>query len=232
VERAEGLSEAVVRVTAYTSGRNAPGARFRVRQYLSELRRHGLVMREIFSVTGAYPPAARVLRPFWGIGNLGEHLFSAAASYGSDVTFLQREFLSTLYTLEGLVKKPVVLDVDDAIWIHRDGRCARSLARLAQKVICGNSFLAEWFSRSNNNVEVVRLPLTRTISSRTVARPRRGGSRSFGPEARAICPICTISRTPSARCSTRTRGRSCASSPTRPQVRENAVWTVRVPSLE
>lgn len=130
-----------------------------MRQYVGELRRHGLAMREVFSFIGAYPPAAGVLRPFWAVANLGEHLFSAAASYGSDVTFLQREFLSTYFTMERLVRKPVVLDVDDAIWIYRDGRCARSLARLSEKVICGNSFLADWFSRWNGNVEIIPTPV-------------------------------------------------------------------------
>ncbi len=155
----DALSTTMIKVTAYTGGRTVPSARFRVRQYLGELPRHGLLMREISSMTGAYPPASRFLRPFWGIGNLGEHLVSTMASYRTDVAFLQREFLSTFYTLERFLKKPIVLDVDDAIWLYREGRCARDLARLSEKIVCGNAFLADWFSRWNQHVDVISTPV-------------------------------------------------------------------------
>jgi glycosyltransferase involved in cell wall biosynthesis len=144
-----------VKVAAYTGGRAVPSARFRVRQYVPELRRHGVLVNEVHSRVGAYPPRNAFARPLWGIANLGEHFVTSLASYGADVTLLQREFLSTFFTLEGLVKRPVVLDVDDAIWIYGDGRCARRLAHLADKVICGNSFLADRFSIWNEHVEVI-----------------------------------------------------------------------------
>lgn len=148
-----------IRVTAYTGGRSVPGARFRVRQYLPALRARGVGVREIYSRAGAYPPAAALVRPFWGLGNLAEHAVTVAASYRTDVTWLQREFLSTFFTLEPALKRPIVLDVDDAVWMHRDGRCARRLARLANSVICGNDFLADWFSRWNDNVVVIPTPV-------------------------------------------------------------------------
>jgi glycosyltransferase involved in cell wall biosynthesis len=54
-----------------------------------------------------------------------------------------------------LTKKPRVLDVDDAIWLNRGGSFARRLASISDSVICGNSFLAEYFRQWNSNVTIL-----------------------------------------------------------------------------
>jgi glycosyltransferase involved in cell wall biosynthesis len=63
--------------------------------------------------------------------------------------------LSTYMTLEPLTQSPRVLDVDDAIWLHRGGKFAEQLARRCAGVICGNAFLAEQFGRWNQNVSII-----------------------------------------------------------------------------
>ena len=68
---------------------------------------------------------------------------------------LQREMISTLPTLERLLPKPLVLDVDDAIYVYRNGRAAEYIARSCSLVVCGNHYLAEKFSQWNSNVVVI-----------------------------------------------------------------------------
>jgi len=68
---------------------------------------------------------------------------------------MQREMLSSFVTLESLTKAPRVLDVDDAIFLYRNGDFARRLAKISDRVICGNAYLANWFSASNKNVIVI-----------------------------------------------------------------------------
>src|SRR5206468_3759077 len=64
-----------------------------------------------------------------------------------------------------------ILDVDDAIWVHRGGRFARKLASICDHVICGNSFLAEEFSNWNSNVSVLPTPVdTDRFQPRAYAR--------------------------------------------------------------
>jgi glycosyltransferase involved in cell wall biosynthesis len=63
--------------------------------------------------------------------------------------------LSTSFTLEPLTKKPRILDVDDAIWLYRNGSCACRLAKISDSVICGNSFLADYFSQWNPNIAIL-----------------------------------------------------------------------------
>src|SRR5882724_6748799 len=132
----------MIKVVAFTAGRNVPGSRFRVRQYVQALRAHGVELQEHFPRSGSYPPAGKLIRPFWAMGSLASRLPGVLASHRHDVTLFQREMLSTLFTLEPFTKKPRVLDVDDAIWLNRRGSSfAPRLAEISDSVICGNSFL-------------------------------------------------------------------------------------------
>lgn len=144
-----------MKVVAFTQGRDVPSARFRVRQYVEPLRKRGVVIDELFSRFGSYPPRSTVARPFWAALNLIEHAVGVCRSGAYDVAFLQREFLSTYYTLERFITVPMILDVDDAIFLYREGRFIKNIANSSAVVICGNSFLAGWFSTVNANVVVI-----------------------------------------------------------------------------
>lgn len=145
----------MTRVAAFTGGLSIPSARFRVRQYIPSLREEGINVAEFASGVGQYPPRVRWARPFWAVATLAERLPAVILSHRYDAVLLQREIMSSFVTLEPLVKRPRVLDVDDAIFLHRGGSFARRLAEISDKVICGNNYLAEWFGRWNVNVDVI-----------------------------------------------------------------------------
>lgn len=144
-----------LKVAAFTGAYNEPCARFRIRQHLGDLRSRGIDIHDLSSSFGTFPPRSKIMRPFWGVGNILQHIPKVISSYNYDVSIIQREFLSTFYTLEGLTKNPRVLDVDDAIWVYRGGDAATKLAKNVSHIICGNEFLAEWFSRFNRNITIV-----------------------------------------------------------------------------
>jgi glycosyltransferase involved in cell wall biosynthesis len=145
----------MLHVNAYTGGTAVPSARFRVRQYIPELRRLGIGMRELGARFGSYPPSQRALRPAWGIATITERLSAALRFRDADVTLLQREMVSTLPTVERFTKAPRVFDVDDAIWLHRQGRAAVTIARFCTAVICGSSYIAEFFDSCGAIVTVL-----------------------------------------------------------------------------
>src|SRR5436309_3387217 len=107
----------MLRVAAYTGGKNVPSARFRVRQYIPALSGLGVELREYHAGLGSYPPSRKILRPVWGAAAVGERIVSAAASSFADMTLLQREMIATLMTAAPLTRSPPALDVDDAIWL-------------------------------------------------------------------------------------------------------------------
>jgi Glycosyl transferases group 1 len=150
----------MLKVIAYTGGHNAPARVPRVQQYIPYLKELDIDVTESPSRAGLYPPEhGFVKRAAWGIWNLAEHLSTIGQSYKYDMTLLQREMLSTFVTFEPFTKRPRILDVDDAIWVHRGGGFARRLARSCDHIICGNSFLAEGFSRWNPSVSVLPTPV-------------------------------------------------------------------------
>jgi glycosyltransferase involved in cell wall biosynthesis len=145
----------VISVAAFTAGRNVPASRFRVRQYIDGLKQYGVELSEFYPRAGGYPPEGKWTRPFWAVASLAGRMPDIARSFSYDVTLLQREMLSTFLTLEPFTKRPRVLDVDDAIWLNRESAFARKLAEISDSVICGNSFLAEYFRRWNANITIL-----------------------------------------------------------------------------
>lgn len=174
----------MLKIAAFTQGQNIPSARFRVRQLIPEFARQQLSLTEYPARIGAYPPPERLKRPFW----LGAALYSR---YGqlrqartADLCILQREFISTLPTIEALSRGPRVLDVDDSIWLYRHGLAASNLGRLADHIVCGNSFLADYFARFGKPVTIIPTAVD-TTKFRPVDKPegrRRivGWSGTFG----------------------------------------------------
>lgn len=145
----------MIRVAAFTGGATVPSARFRVRQYIPSLLQHGIAVKEMDSHFGIYPPQNKWIRPFWAGATLAEQIPKIIKSHCYDVVLLQREMLSSFVTLEPLTKTPRVLDVDDAIFLYRNGGFARRLAQISDRVICGNSYLADWFSAWNKDITVI-----------------------------------------------------------------------------
>ena len=172
-----------LRVTALTGGAHVPSARFRVGQLAAALGRDGVDLDVRHARVSSFPPASRLLRPFWLAATLAARLPDIAATRHGQVTLLQREFVSTLATLEGLTARPRVLDVDDAIWLNRgDGGFARRLAREVDVVVAGNAYLADWFGACCDRVEILptaidteRFRPDPTLTDRPRARPRRIG---------------------------------------------------------
>jgi len=145
----------VLKVACFTGGHNVPSARFRIRQYIERLHDYGIKVTEFPATLGTYPPKMHIARPLWAIGTLASRIPSILKSYSYDLTFLQREMLSTFETLEPLTKRPRVLDVDDAIWLHRRGQFAARLAGRCEGIICGNTFLTEQFRQWGPRVTMI-----------------------------------------------------------------------------
>lgn len=144
----------MLQVAAYTGGVNVPSARFRVRQYIENLKDNGIHLDEIISQSGSFPPKKKIDRLSWATKTMLEQVPRVILSRKYDVTLLQREMISTYYTFERFTKKPRVLDVDDAIFLNNSGEFSKKLAINCQHIICGNEYLANWFYQWNKNITI------------------------------------------------------------------------------
>ncbi len=136
-------------------GPKVPSTRFRLEQYLPLWQKEQLEIEIFQAKSSAYPPVELYKRPFWLLNELLGRAAQLSDINKSQLVVLQRQMISTLCTLEPYIKSPVVMDVDDAIFLHRSGHGANKIARGSDWVVCGNNFLAEHFSAYNQNIVVI-----------------------------------------------------------------------------
>ena len=162
-------------ITPYPPGL-APSQRFRFEQYLSQLRENGsqAAVKPFLSETAYYA--------IYQSGNLFSKIRSITISYlrriallfdidSFDRVFIHREatplgppFIE--YVIAKVLKKKIIYDFDDAIWLTdntRESPAARILrcrwkirliCRWSYKISCGNPYLAAYASQFNPNVIV------------------------------------------------------------------------------
>ena len=157
----------MIKVAALTSGKHTPSARFRIRQHILPLRRAGIHVREFLPAVGKYAPPPPFLTFSNKMGSvsvkMGWKFVKALAtipgvmgSHTADITWLERELLPGIRILEPFLNRPVVLDVDDAIWLTAPfgRRAAIEAAKMAEIVVAGNRYIAEWFGSYAKDVRV------------------------------------------------------------------------------
>jgi glycosyltransferase involved in cell wall biosynthesis len=132
-----------------------PSARARVRQYIAPLRTLGIAVNEYPLPLGNILPRRRSLRPLWMAATGLCRTATLTCSWRADVTWISRQVLPAFAPLHPLAKHPMILDVDDAIWLNTGGHRAQDLARASDLVVCGNSFLADHYYRWNRNVTII-----------------------------------------------------------------------------
>lgn len=142
-------------IAAITGGRNVPSRRFRVEAVMPFLTKQNVHVTEYCPVVKSYPPYNLWLRWPWLIAAVTERMTYIFRLKHFDAVILQRELISTLPTIEHLIREKIILDVDDAIFLHRGGRAARHAAVSSVGVVCGNEYLAEHFSRWNQQIAVI-----------------------------------------------------------------------------
>ncbi len=191
----------MIKVAALTSGVNVPSTRFRVRQHIGPLREAGVCVREYIPLIDKYAPLPKSLdflgRGGFSVGHALWKCIKAAAalpgltgSWRSQVTWLSRGILPGVLVFEPILRRPYIFDVDDAIWCSPPfGRFAmKQIARNAQVVLAGNSYIADWFSPYAGDVRIVP-----TAVDTDLIRPRKASKNGTGSESYTIGWIGTSS---------------------------------------
>lgn len=152
-----------MRVAALTLGRATPSARFRVRQFIPALGEAGVHVEEHFPAERARQKLAarRSVRAAQLAADLVRagmsRLPHVLATHRADATWLSKQVVVGIPSWETVLRKPLVLDVDDAMWLARPlgETAAVRAARAASAVTAGNTYLADWYRQHNSNVYLV-----------------------------------------------------------------------------
>jgi glycosyltransferase involved in cell wall biosynthesis len=182
-----------MRVAALTTGGNAPSARFRIRQLIPVLLGHGIEVTELPSFVSAVaanplvkglPSLKRALRPtdaLWAGIKAGARLREVAAARHFEAVWLSKGLVPGTMTFESLLKRPFVLDVDDAIWLsHRFARRAvPALVRRAKIVFAGNSWIKACLEEFSTDIRLIPTVVDTTRFRPAGPRPSISTGRSL-----------------------------------------------------
>lgn len=143
-------TQSTIQTAALTSGQNTASTRFRVRQYIPGLRARGIDVAEHIPRWGE---SCGLPSPF----KLVSQIPGVIRSRRADLVWISRHLVQGYATLERLVKRPRILDVDDAIWLSRPlGRFSQPyVARGMDAVIAGNDYIADYYGRYCKQVFIV-----------------------------------------------------------------------------
>lgn len=141
---------------------NMASGRFRVAQYVTILNSRAIDL----TVRYGQPTPWSHRGPSWARKPLivARWAFRAAAfapaileSRTTHVTLLSRALLPGVPGLEAAISSPLVLDVDDAVWLSRPmgETAARQNARRARAVVAGNEYIAHWYSQFCDDVTII-----------------------------------------------------------------------------
>jgi len=161
-----------IKIAAVTGGIRTPSARFRFRQYIDRLAAMGIDVREhlpFFEKSCGWPS------PFKAAARIPALIRSRRA----DLVWLNKELVQGYPTFERLLKRPRVLDVDDAVWLAPPlGKAAAPyIAKAMDAVIVGNSYLANYFDRYCTSVYIVPTAVDLTRYTPKPAQSKNGSRR-------------------------------------------------------
>lgn len=158
----------MIKVAALTPGVNTPSSRFRVRQFIAPLSKMGVEVTEYASQVEKAEPLpwigtrvrARYVFPLfvaWEAAKMALRIPDVYRARTADIVWLQRELISGVISLEPFIKRPLIFDVDDAIWTSPPfGRSSMAkLAGMAEVVVVGNEYLAMWFGKHAKRIEII-----------------------------------------------------------------------------
>ncbi|MFZ7120206.1 MAG: glycosyltransferase [Eubacteriaceae bacterium] len=153
----------MVKISAITMGISVPSSRFRVRQYIPLLRKNNKIIlkehvqlfssinqKKIFKKRISKNSNRLIFQTIKIIGRFP----GVIDSYYSHATFIQKLCIPNLVKIS---KKPVLFDLDDAIWLYSD-KARRDLIRIIRNVnliVVGNNNLADWVSNYTKYFRIV-----------------------------------------------------------------------------
>ena len=145
------------RVLVISGGKKVPSSIFRIRQYLPFINDYkSIKIDEPYPYLECYTSHKGIFRLFYYIIYLISRLDVIFKQFNYDAIFLQREILPTFYTIERFLFKPIIYDVDDAVFIgDRQSLTQRRISEQASMVIVSNNYLKKWYDQYSEKVIII-----------------------------------------------------------------------------
>jgi glycosyltransferase involved in cell wall biosynthesis len=148
-----------IRILGIGQGTLIPSYRYRLKETKQAFENINIDLKLFESNINSYPPANKLARVIWLIKVILSRIPILFQQNRYDVIILQREMISTLYSLERFFIKPFILDIDDAIHLHQKFHGINKLAKKANAIIVCNAYLANYYREFNKSVYIIPTPV-------------------------------------------------------------------------
>ncbi len=159
-----------MKIATLTDHYFSPSSRFRIRQYIPNLRLKGFEIydysRKYSIETASSRDSNKRIRESYKLilnallhesANLIQKFYQSLQSHKYDVVWLSRQMIIGYPSFEYLIKKPMIYDIDDAIFLTNklSNIQYKITSKRANAIIAGNEYLANESLKYNNNVFVI-----------------------------------------------------------------------------
>lgn len=157
---------------------SAGSQRFRFEQFLDDLATHDICYKQVPFLDQAtwkiFYKEGRLLQKIWGlIKGISRRLYCLLIAVNYDLIFIHREAAPIgppiiEFVLAKILRKKIIFDFDDAIWIHDTSTINATLRKLksseektskiisySHKIFAGNQYLANYAEQFKKNVFII-----------------------------------------------------------------------------
>jgi len=157
-----------INIAALTDHAFTPSSRFRVRQYIDPLKEFGVNVKDFqrrYSSELVSDGSKRIRQsPYLVYKAIHQEFFNfldtfsrVVKSNSFDAVWLSRQLIIGYPSFESLIKKPLIYDIDDAVFLtsYLAKKQVEYTSRRAEIIFAGNDYLANYLSKYNSSVHVV-----------------------------------------------------------------------------
>ncbi len=148
-----------LKILAIGQGCYVPSYKFRLEEVKKDFINKNIDYKAMCFSISSYPPQGIVNRLWWIIKIFVNRYPVIRLQKKTDILILQREMISTLYTLERFLSKPFIFDIDDAIHLNQRFNAINKIAVKAKAIVVCNRYLADYYKNYNKNVYVIPTPV-------------------------------------------------------------------------
>ncbi len=148
-----------LKVLGIGQGKLIPSYRYRLKEVKDSFKKKGLLLFLYESNISSYPPSNKLARFLWIINLVISRLPLLFEQKKYNLILLQREMISTLYTLERFFYKPFILDIDDAVHLRQKFNSIDKIASKASAIVVCNNYLFDYYKKINSNVNIIPTPI-------------------------------------------------------------------------
>lgn len=155
-----------MKVLGLIASLNDPSSRYRLLQYKPYLQKQGIELEEkyFYPVKDSSPaPWTNYVKKLTNIGQWRtwnvlqdiSRLPLLIQQFQYDLIWQSRMLLPYLIKADKAINKPVVFDIDDAIWLLNGKESVGKALLSSSEVFAGNPFLADWCNKYNKQVSII-----------------------------------------------------------------------------